>query len=48
MGRITDFLEKALFGNKPTVSLNDWASEEDTSETIQELWSYRLALDIVA
>lgn len=48
MGRITDFLEKALFGNKQTVSLNDWASEEDTSETIQELWSYRLALDIVA
>lgn len=45
MARITDFLEKILFGDKTEVQLNTWTSSEGE---IGELWACRLALNIVA
>lgn len=45
MARITDYLENLLFGDKKEVNINTWTSA-DTD--IQELWSYRLALNIAA
>lgn len=45
MAKFIDFLENAIFGDKKTVSLNNFSIDEDV---IHELWSYKLALNIVA
>ena len=45
MARFIDFLENAIFGDKKTVSLNALTIDESVAT---ELWSYKLALNIVA
>ena len=45
MARFIDFLENAIFGDKKTVSLNALTIDENVAT---ELWSYKLALNIVA
>lgn len=45
MARFRDFLEKAIFGDSSTVTLNSWSVNEDV---VNELWAYKLALNIVA
>lgn len=45
MARFIDFLENAIFGDKKSVSLNALTIDESVAT---ELWSYKLALNIVA